>query len=475
MPYSTPVLSGSIPNPATQPLTGDLTWTASGEPFGTPCSLLLLMADVNGSTTFVDSSVNALTVTTHGSAAQSNSTAPSFQATAGDFTQAGGDNYVSVPVTTNGPLDLSTGDFTIEGWVYVPSAMIGGEGSFLWPLGGGHYVELIAQADTGGCDLKFQMGAYSTTSASNSVALDTWTAFAATVTGTAMQLWINGVASGTAGVLSIRGTSTDTSWTIGQGQSSIPGLVRLADFRVTKGVALYSTTYTPTGPLGPGGGTLYATGYDIYRNGVSIATVGAVLSYVDNVPTAGTYTYNVAAYVSGADASPLSNTVPLTYSASVVGFPNCIFDERFMAAYFGGQLNLVEFTYMPGRTPFEEGAKNLIINRYKQEPTDIRQRGVDFTQFVVPGEILQTVAVTGISAQGVPQAQTNPVVTPLVVTNVMIDPVTQLKFGLLVSGGQNGIEYTVQFTTTTNIQTTDARRDFLDQYFDRRQCSRKER
>ena len=196
-------------------------------------------------------------------------------------------------------------------------------------------------------------------------------------------------------------------------------------------------------------------GYDVYRNGVSIATVGNVLTYTDNVPAYGTYTYNVAAYDTGVpgDISPESNPVSLTYSASVVGFPNCIFDEQIYGAYFGGQLNLVEFTYMPGRTPFEEGATNLIINRYKQEPTDTRQRGVDFTQFAVPGEILTGVTVTGISAQGVPQAQTSPLVTPLVITNVVIDPVTQLKFAYSVSGGQTGIEYTVQFTTTTSIQT----------------------
>ena len=94
----------------------------------------------------------------------------------------------------------------------------------------------------------------------------------------------------------------------------------------------------------------------------------------------------------------------------------------------------------------------MIINRYKQEPTDVRQRGIDFSQFVVPGEILQTVALAGISAQGVLQQDTNPLVTPLVVDNILIDPVTNLKVGYTVSGGQNGIEYTVQFATTTNIQ-----------------------
>jgi hypothetical protein len=197
-----------------------------------------------------------------------------------------------------------------------------------------------------------------------------------------------------------------------------------------------------------------ATGYDIYRNGVSIARVGAVLTYTDNVPSAGSYTYQVAAYVSGTDASLLSNSVTLIFAPVVVGFVSTIFDEAIFGAYFGGQLNLVEFTYMPGRTPFVEGATNLIINRYKQEPGDVRARGVDFTQFVVPGELLQTVSVEGISAQGVPQQLTNPMVTPLVVSNLVIDPVTNLIFGYTVSGGQNGIEYTIQFETTTNIQTT---------------------
>jgi hypothetical protein len=236
------------------------------------------------------------------------------------------------------------------------------------------------------------------------------------------------------------------------------------ELRITTGTALYppvlTTPFTgtyvvPSSPFSNGGSVTYAPGYDVYRNGVSIATVGNVLTYTDNVPAYGTYTYNVAAYDPGVpgDISPESNPVSLTYSASVVGFPNCIFDEQIYGAYFGGQLNLVEFTYMPGRTPFEEGAINLIINRYKQEPTDTRQRGVDFTQFAVPGEILTGVTVTGISAQGVPQASTSPLVTPLVVTNVVIDPVTQLMFAYSVSGGQNGIEYTIQFTATTSIQT----------------------
>ena len=79
---------------------------------------------------------------------------------------------------------------------------------------------------------------------------------------------------------------------------------------------------------------------------------------------------------------------------------------------------------------------------------------MDYTFFVVPGEEIQTVEVTGISAQGVPQAATNPLVTPLVITDLIIDPATGIKFAYTASGGQDGIEYTVQFTTTTQIQTS---------------------
>jgi hypothetical protein len=153
---------------------------------------------------------------------------------------------------------------------------------------------------------------------------------------------------------------------------------------------------------------------------------------------------------------PVGSTINLNVVCSdTLGvLPRFLDDEGIGGGFVGGQLNLVEFTYMPERTPFLEGATNLIINRYKQEPTDVRQRGVDYTYFLIPGETLTNVVLTGINAQGVPQANTNPVVTPLVITDIIIDPVTKAKFGYTVSGGQDGIEYTIQFETSTTIQTS---------------------
>jgi hypothetical protein len=505
--------------------------------------LLLLMAGANTSQTFVDSSQNAFVVTNHNAATQSNTEAPSFETTSGDFTSGAGNQYVSVPLVGAGPLDLSTGDFTIEGWLYMPASMVGAEGNL---IGTNNYeAEILCNQITGGYKLICTISGSSAQSAVNSVPNATWVSFAFTCTSNVLQVWINGVASGSPGNIVSRVAMTDTSWIFGQ-HPGTPASVYLSNIRIST-AALYSGPYTPTGPLSPGGGVVDATAYHIYRNGASLTTTGQVLTYTDTVPAPGIYTYNVAAWSGSADESAESNTITLeydtysapvlsgsfpdpthplvsvlnwtqsilvggatpasgyriyrngallatvgavltytdsvatlgtytyevfaydpvnallvspgsnilslTFAAAVVGFPNCIFDEVIYGGYFGGQLNLVEFTYMPGRTPFLEGATNLIINRYKQEPTDVRQRGVDFTQFVVPGELLQTVTVSGINAQGIPQAQTNPLVTPLVITDVVIDPVTQLIFGYTASGGQNGIEYTVQFTTTTNIQT----------------------
>src|SRR5208283_3175540 len=114
------------------------------------------------------------------------------------------------------------------------------------------------------------------------------------------------------------------------------------EYRLLKGYAAYTPGLSFTPPIaafssGPSGGGTPATGYDIYRDGVSITTVGQVLTYTDTVPADGVYTYNVAAWSGSADESALSNTVTLDYQPAVLGFPNCIFDEVIYGGYFGGQ------------------------------------------------------------------------------------------------------------------------------------------
>ena len=451
-------------------------YTPQQYPFGATANLLLHCDGTNGSSSFPDSSGTSVTVTNLG--ATVSTSAPEFGTGCGTF---GASQALSAPIVTGGQLDLqAAGTWTVEGWLKIPAVYPGAASIQLVfsDLDNGvinRYVRvwyIVSQTTADSLQLQAngQGGNWSTNCAgpaSVTIRDGNWHSFAvvANIAAGTIRIFVDGI-SGivVTGYVGWPNANPSTHFYLGTDYTNIVDgqgnwlYGHLDEFRVTQGAALYTANYTPAGPFpdgSTGGSGTPAVGYDLYRDGVSIALLGPVLTYTDNVPSTGTYAYNVAAYdptIPG-DISPESNEVDLTYMQAVIGFPNCIFDEAIFGGYFGGQLNLVEFTYMPGRTPFEEGAKNLIINRYKQEPTDVRQRGVDFTQFVVPGELLQTVAVTGINAQGVPQAQTNPVVTPLVVSNVIIDPVTQLKFGFTVSGGQNGIEYTVQFTTTTNIQT----------------------
>src|SRR5208282_2516432 len=273
MPYSTPVLTGSIPSPATAPLTGVLNWSASTEPSPNTVQLLLLMAGANTSQTFVDSSVNAFTVTNHNASTQSNTEAPSFETTSGDFTSVSGNQYVSVPLVGGGPLDLSTVDFTIEGWIYSPASMIGAEGSFI--ATSTFQCEMVTNQAIGENTLSVSICGTSF-SASSVIPNSTWTAFAITSAGNTLTMWINGTAVATTTYADRAANPfTDTAWEFGQCPGSIPGSVYLSNIRISTS-ALYSGPYTPTGPLSPGGGTTYATGYDIYRNGVSIAKIGQV-------------------------------------------------------------------------------------------------------------------------------------------------------------------------------------------------------
>jgi len=520
-------------------------------------SLLLHCDGTNGSTSFPDSSSVGNAVTANGSAAVT-TTNPEFGTGSLNIVSPSSSNNLSTPVSASGPLDLTTGDFTIELSIYVNSYNEFGAAPLAaasYSFGNGWALTLESQSSTGNFVARYGASTL-IDNLTAGVPSGTWTQLAFCRQGNNFGIWQNGVngnSQTTAGSLGASATQIQIGQTptVGSGAA-----VQIDEVRITKGFSRYTpgVNYTPVSAAFPNGacatvpnvvgdvlavgeaaiiaagltvgtvtpgtsltvpygdiisqnpiggtqeitgfpvnlvwsvgdtftapvlsgsipnpttqpnvgvltwtqslaGSIPATGYDIYRNGVSIATVGAVLTYTDTVPLLGTYTYNVAAYDSTmpGDVSPLSNTVPLNYAGPVFAFINTVFDEAIFGAYFGGQLNLVEFTYMPGRTPFVEGATNLIINRYKQEPGDVRARGVDFTQFVVPGELLQAVSVESISAQGVPQQLTNPLVTPLVVSNLVIDPVTNLIFGYTVSGGQNGIEYTIQFETTTNIQTT---------------------
>jgi hypothetical protein len=231
-----------------------------GDPFFSSTTLLLPGNGTNGAqnNTFLDSSTNAFSITRNGNTTQgtfspfplASGTAYSAAANGGSGYFDGSGDYLSI--ADNAALDLGTGDFTIEGWVYFSTAGVDGDG-------------LISKRDdptfTSGAwriawdatnqKINMNCAAETTTRATPVVSLSTWIHFAFVRSGTTLSCY----ASGTRG-------DQDASWghdlnntyslLIGAnvtGSNLLTGY--LSNVRIVKGTAVYSgATYTvPTAPL----------------------------------------------------------------------------------------------------------------------------------------------------------------------------------------------------------------------------------
>ncbi len=212
-------------------------------------SLLLHMDGSNGSTTFTDSSSNALTVTANGNA-QISTAQSKFDGASGLFD--GNGDYLTTPYSTS-LFNWWTDDYTIEAWVYASSwtswsrssqgpipCMIGHVSATaitaFWSFG--------PQSDG---KLKFYYFNGSEQHAmvtASTVPTGQWAHVAAVKTSSGVTLYIDGVSSG--GTFAVNGTpqSGAVPLTIGQYfATSINGYID--DLRITKGVARYTANFTP--------------------------------------------------------------------------------------------------------------------------------------------------------------------------------------------------------------------------------------
>ena len=397
---------------------------------------------------FDDSSSNALVATQVGAPATT-AINPIFGVGSLVINAAAGD-YLEYTIAPGGPIDITNGDFTIEFFVRA-SIVAGGNSTLLvgcTDFNTNTGFPSLFLRDIAGLNIGSGLfGAPVLVPISPGVA----THIAITRNASQFDLWVDGIGA----FIANNANPLIIAAPFFVGNGGVGGTVAsgvLDEVRVTKGLARYTANFTP--PTQAFGGECAVdipdvTGLPIGEAETELTDAGFTIGTITPVP--GDPPGTVVSQNPTGSALP-GTPIDLVVTESGV-IPNFLDDEAIGGAYFGGVLNLIEFVYLPERTPFLEGAANLIINRYKQEPTDNRQRGVDYTFFLVPGETIQTVAVTGISAQGVLQANTDPVVTPLVITNLLLDP-SGLKFAYSTSGGQNGVEYTVQFTTTTQIQTS---------------------
>jgi hypothetical protein len=207
-------------------------WPAGpgSDPYFANVSVLLHMNGSNGSTTFADSSNNAITVTGYGNAQLS--TAQSKFGTASAYFDGTGDYLLTA--SSLAPLQMGTDDFTVEAFIRPTSSV-------------DSYRALIGLTTTDNETLYIfsgQLRWYISGAAAGTIAVDTWYHVAASREGTSLRVFIDGT---------LVDTSTN-SVDITAGRLSVGSAGALAseffqgwidELRITKGVARYTANFTP--------------------------------------------------------------------------------------------------------------------------------------------------------------------------------------------------------------------------------------
>jgi Concanavalin A-like lectin/glucanases superfamily len=216
----------------------------------TAWGLLLHMDGANGSSVFVDSSVNALPITNTGTAIQSTSIFE-FGPASGSFTNG----LISAPLVPGGPLDLQQ-DFTVQGWfnattvsrqqIIWSTLTTTGDATYIRMYINGGQLVMQNASNTGGPN---GQNPDSTTA----IVANTWYHFACVRHGADLYLFVNGqlagsdahVASGTTLAQGPLGANFNVG---GDAFAVVQGIFftgSLDEISVLNGVALWTANFTP--------------------------------------------------------------------------------------------------------------------------------------------------------------------------------------------------------------------------------------
>ena len=220
-----------------------MSWTITGtekvttDPYRSQVSLLLHGDGTNGSTTITDSSPSPKTVTAVGNAQISTAIADPFGKTTGVMAFDGNGDYLSVSGTTAFP--VGTEDFTVEFWLQ--------NSDTTW----NRLVRIIENSVTNGFQVyiasngNLNVSLYGVSgilsTSLTALALNSWHHIAIARNGNNFQAYING-ASSQSGTSSGSFASISTQ-NISDSSNSLKGYID--DLRITKGVARYTSNFTP--------------------------------------------------------------------------------------------------------------------------------------------------------------------------------------------------------------------------------------
>jgi hypothetical protein len=217
-------------------------WPVNGDPSWSNVSLLLQMDGSNGSTTFTDSSSNALSVTAVGNAQISTAQAKFGQS--GLFDGSG--DYLSI--ANNSVFDVGSGNFTLEAWVRPTTSTANLRLIYVKRTAGIAHMALAVNAGN------FTFWAATATSSWDIVngvtfgaaSLDTWYHIAVVRNGNSFTGYRDGVGTSLATSSATIGTGSTAAVTIGGEPSGNAFSGHLDDYRITKGVARYTANFTPS-------------------------------------------------------------------------------------------------------------------------------------------------------------------------------------------------------------------------------------
>jgi hypothetical protein len=295
-------------------------------------------------TAFVDSSTNNQAVTIAAGLPIPNYNKP-FTTTSGSI-YFNGSTSLSVP--TSSALYQFTGDFTLECWVYLTS-YANRHTISNWPgLNANNCAWVMTVNASGRLSFSYGTGGgnFQVVGTSTTVPLTTWTHIAVTRSGSTVRLFVNGVQDATTGTVS--GTLHNNPSPLyigvlnpGEGQY---WLGNISNARVVKGVAVYTTGFTPsTLPLPA------TQSANVYGN-PSAAITGTQTSLLMNFTNLGMQNNTTFADVSTITATPTVGGTP--YYAGLTPFTNTYPGS----IYFSGS----SFT-MPTNSAYAFGTGNFTV------------------------------------------------------------------------------------------------------------------
>ena len=251
--------------PVTQPITFPVTWSVTGpdgvfpveagDPDFEYVSMLLSGNGTDGAqnNTFLDSSTNAFSVTRNGNTTQG--TFSPYGSNWSNYFDGNGD-FLTSPSSAN--VDLTSGDFTIEAWVFCAaftnSTIVTKDGQFnltfpQYGFGISATGKLIGTVGNGTSGI---LSNVQNVTGATTLTLNAWNHVAFVKSGTTLTIYLNGVsdASATQTVTMVSGgRAVYIGYDAGQPASAyFNGYI--SNLRIVKGTAVYTSAFSPpTAPL----------------------------------------------------------------------------------------------------------------------------------------------------------------------------------------------------------------------------------